>query len=373
MALSVLLDRIGYVPERIVIRELRFRTIAGTRAVSDMANTAVSLGLAAAGFGGWAIVLGNIARSGIRTVVYVAAVDRAEWLAPHRFSSAVYRTILRFGIPTWFGALSEFAASRADNLLVSYLFGPRVMAQYQVAYNLADVPADQIGEQVAEVLLPSFAKMTYEERKRAVVSSTGLLAFVLFPVAIGFGAVASTLIALVLRPVWAPVAPMLALLCVLSVLRPLTWQLGAYLIANDRPRVAMFCSFAKLVVIATAMLTMGRLGPLFACLSVGCGYVVALLIAQYSIWRSDGVPMTSLMGRCVPPLLACGPMVLTVLGARHAMALAGVGPLLGLPTEILAGVVGFVVGAFTLARGTTTEFLAIVAAARTRHRRPVAR
>jgi hypothetical protein len=135
----------------------------------------------------------------------------------------------------------------------------------------------------------------------------------------------------------------------------------------------MFCSFAKLVVIATAMLTMGRLGPLFACLSVGCGYVVALLIAQYSIWRSDGVPMTSLMGRCVPPLLACGPMVLTVLGARHAMALAGVGPLLGLPTEILAGVVGFVVGAFTLARGTTTEFLAIVAAARTRHRRPVAR
>ena len=47
---------------------------------------------------------------------------------------------------------------------------------------------------------------------------------------------ATALVTLVLRPVWASVAPMLALLCVLSVLRPLTWQLGAYLVANDRPR-----------------------------------------------------------------------------------------------------------------------------------------
>jgi PST family polysaccharide transporter len=209
MALSVLLDRIGYVPERIVIRDLRFRRIAGTRAVSDIANTVVSLGLAASGFGGWSIVMGNVARSAIRAVVYVVSADRAAWLAPSRLSAAFYRSIFRFGIPTWLGAVSEFTASRADNLIMSFLFGPRVMAQYQIAYNLADVPADQIGEQVAEVLLPSFAKMTYEERKRAVVSSTGLLAFVVFPVAIGFGSVASTLITLVLRPVWAPVAPML--------------------------------------------------------------------------------------------------------------------------------------------------------------------
>jgi PST family polysaccharide transporter len=156
---------------------------------------------------------------------------------------------------------------------------------------------------------------------------------------------------------------------VLSVLRPLTWQLGAYLIANDRPRVAMVCSFAKLVVIVVTMLTVGRLGPLFACLGVGCGYAVALLIAQYSIWRADGVPMTTLLGRCVPPLLACLPMVLAVLGVRHVMALAGLAPYIGLPIEILAGAVGFVVGAFTLARGITSELLAVVVAARGLRRR----
>lgn len=369
MAVSVLLDRVGYVPERLLIRELRFRRIAGTRAISDIANTTFSLGLAVAGFGGWAIVAGNVARSAIKAGVFIASAPRPEWLRFYSFTKAVYRSIFDFGVPTWFGSVSEFAASRTDNLIVSYLFGPTVMAQYQVAYNLADVPADQIGEQVAEVLLPSFAKMDYEGRKRAVVSSTGLLAFVVFPVAIGFGAVADTLIKLVLRPVWAPVAPMLALLCVLSVLRPLTWQLGAYLLANDRPRVAMVCSFAKLVVIVATMLTIGRLGPMFACLGVGCGYAVALLIAQHSIARADGIPMTALSGRWVPALLASTPMVLAVLGVRTLLARAGVGPHLGLPLEILAGALGYVLGAFTLARGVTREFLAVVAEARKRRRR----
>lgn len=366
VAFAILLDRIGYVPERMILRDLRFRLIAGTRATSDLANTIVSLGLAIAGFGGWAIVIANIVRSSLRAAVYVYSADRKTWFAPHRLSRDVYRTILAFGLPTWFGSVCEFAAARVDNLLVSYLYGPHVMAQYQIAYNLADVPADQIGEQVAEVLLPSFVKMSIEERRRAVVSSLGLLAFVVFPIAIGFGAVAHTLITLVLRPVWAPVAPMLTILCVLSVLRPVSWQLGAYLIANDRPRISMICSAVKLFVIVAAILTVGRVNPLVACFGVGFGYVASLLLAQYSIQRLDGVPMTALLGRMVPPLLACVPMVAVVYGVRQLWERAGLGPGIGLPIEILSGMGAFVVGAFTLAPGITREFLAAVSAARRR-------
>lgn len=369
VAVAILLDRIGYVPERMILRDLRFRVIAGTRATSDLANSAVSLGLAIAGFGGWAIVIANIVRSAMRAGVYLFSADRPSWFAPQRLSREVYRSILAFGLPTWFGAVCEFAAARVDNLLVSSLYGPHVMAQYQIAYNLADVPADQIGEQVAEVLLPSFVKLGPEERKTAVVSSLGLLAFVVFPVAIGFGAVAHTLIALVLKPIWAPVAPMLAILCVLSVLRPVTWQLAAYLIASDRPRIAMFTSSVKLLVIVVAILTVGRVSPLVACFGVGFGYIASLLIAQYTIQRVDGIPMTAFLKRMAPPLLACGPMVGIVLGVRWLWTRGGLGPGMGLPLEVLSGMLGFVLGAFTLAPGITREFLAAVSAARGRRKR----
>jgi len=61
-------------------------------------------------------------------------------------------------------------------------------------------------------------------------------------------------------------------------------------------------------------------------------------------------------------------MVLAVLGTRFLLAKAGLGPHVGLPLEIVAGVLGYVLGAFSLARGVTQEFIAVVREARRRRR-----
>ncbi len=366
MAMATALDRIAYVPERMVIRAMNFRRIAFARAMPDIAYTITSLAFAMVGLGGFAIVLANIVRAAYRTSIYVASAKREEWLTPHRFNAPICRRMFRFGVPLWLSSLAEMVSSRWDNLIVGYLHGPRVMGQYQMAYNLADVPADQIGEQVAEVLLPTFAQLPLEDRKRALVSSTGALAFVVFPVAIGFGAVGPTLIALVMRPAWAGVAPMLMILCVLSVLRPLTWQMTSYLLASDRPRVHMACSFAKALVLVPTLLTVGRLGPLWACVAAGSGFAAHLLLAQWSVAREDGIPMRVQLGRCLPPLLACVPMVLAVVAVRRVIA--PFAPGFRLPVEIVAGIVGYVLGAFALAPKLTREFLDLLRAARARRR-----
>lgn len=371
LALSVAIDRIGFVPERLVVRALRFRRVAGVRAASEITYTIASLGLAWAGLGAMAIVAANVARSLVRSFGFIASVERAEWLTRHPLERAIYARVLRFGVRIWIGAGAEFATTRWDNLIVSYLFGPTVMGQYQIAYNLADVPAGQIGEQVAEVLLPSFAKLPKESRKDALVSSAGVLAFVIFPVAIGFGAVAPTLIHAVMREAWAPVAPMLVALCAISVLRPASWQIAAYLIANDRPGTHMRCSFAQLAMLVLSLLTLGRLGPIWACVAVGCALATYGLGALWSIRRADGLPMRAVLARYVPALLACAPMVLAVLAARSLLRAHGLhGHGLALGVEILAGVLGYLTGAFTLARGMTREFLALVRAARRRRLAP---
>src|SRR5206468_2716348 len=105
---------------------------------------------------------------------------------------------------------------------------------------------------------------------------------------------------------------------------------------------------------------------LHACFAVGLGFVAYIVVAQWTIARADGIPMGRLAMRCVPPLLACIPMVAAVFGVRQLLALGHVIPAVALPIEVVAGVLGFVVGAFTLARGTTLEFLALVREARAR-------
>lgn len=84
-----------------------------------------------------------------------------------------------------------------------------VAGAYVLAYNLADVPAVQVGEQVTDVLMAALAHMDVGERKRALVRTVGLLALVMFPLAAGLGSVASSVAHTFLTRAWAGVAPML--------------------------------------------------------------------------------------------------------------------------------------------------------------------
>jgi PST family polysaccharide transporter len=78
LSLSVLLDRLAFVPERILVRELRFGRLSIARTAGDLVHSLCSISLAALGFGGAAIVAGNVARSLVRLSINVASVERRD-------------------------------------------------------------------------------------------------------------------------------------------------------------------------------------------------------------------------------------------------------------------------------------------------------
>jgi PST family polysaccharide transporter len=329
----------------------------------------LSVGLAMLGYGGLAIVYANIARSALRFVMFSFSVRPGDWLTPARLEWPIYKRILKFGVPLAIGSFIEFGVGRWDNLLFAYLFGPALMGEYNLAYNLADMPADQIGEQIAEVLLPSLARMNNEERKRAVVFSTGMVALVIFPIAIGFGAVAETAVRTLLPERWWDVAPMLSLLCALSVARPLSWQLESYLQVADRTRAVMVLHFLKLCAMLAFVLTIGRLGPLWACVAVGVAFGAHAIASMWIIARADAIPMRAFLGRCVVPLVACGFMTLAVLGVRHLLARAGLdirGVNLGI--EVVAGALAYFAACLLIGASQLRELIDLVRGALTRRR-----
>ncbi|HTM44850.1 MAG TPA: oligosaccharide flippase family protein, partial [Polyangiaceae bacterium] len=212
LALSSLLDRVAFVPERILVRDLRFARLSAVRMTGDLTHSAVSIAAAALGLGAAAIVAGSVARSTVRLALYVRSVRLQTWLSPSRLDPKQIRELLAFGVPMSLGGLCEFASRRWDNLLVSRFFGPATTGMYNLAYNLADVPAIQIGEQIGDVLLPSFARMHLERRRAALLRSLSLLSLIVFPLAVGLGAVAPSLVAVIFDPRWQAIGPMLILL-----------------------------------------------------------------------------------------------------------------------------------------------------------------
>jgi PST family polysaccharide transporter len=358
LIVGALFERILYIPERILVRDMRFGAVSAERTAGDVVYTIASLWLAFLGWGGMAIVVGNIARAVVRTVIVCAAADRRQWLSPGSLRPGVSRQLFSFGLPIYVGALAAFASRRWDNLFVSKFFGPGPTGMYNLAYNLADVPAMQIGEQIGDVLVPSFARLDAERRKKALVRSMTLLGLVVFPLAVGLGAVAPTLVQVIFDPRWQPVGPMLVLLSALSVTRPVGWVVASYLQARHLPRSVMWLECFKVAALLLAINTLGRASPLWTCAAVGLAFAVHMLACLWVIKRSDGIALRSLLLSLSAPLLACLPMAAAVVGTRYLLgSLGSISPVLILIAEIIVGALTYIGFALIVARGASKELV----------------
>jgi PST family polysaccharide transporter len=359
---STLLDRVSFLPERMLIRKLRFRWLSLSRASSEIAYTVVSLAMAAHGAGAMAIAWGNLARSLLRFAAIVPAVEWREWLEPHRLRLATMGRMLGFGLKVSFTSLASYGMSRWDNLLVSRYFGPAAMGAYNYAYNLAETPAIAVGEQVCDVVGASFPHIDREKRPSALVRSVTMISLVMLPLAFGLGAVAPTVVQVFFDHKWSSVGAMLVSLSVLSATRPMTLVLQSYLYASDRPGTVLCLEWLSLAAIVAAIGTVGRNGVLWACGAVGAAFVLRTLAAFWAVHRQDGIPMSSFLQPLLRPITVCASMVATIALARPA--LHGLPPALRLLVEVALGAVVYLAGALLVFRSTSSELLSLVRSAR---------
>lgn len=355
LSVTALLDRIVDVPERILQRELRFKLLSLNNAFGDFAYTAVSLALVTR-TGGMSIVWGNVARSTLRAAVIFKVNGRAGWLEPVPLRRDVTRQIFGFGLRLTLGNWASFLARRWDNMLTSRYFGPAVMGAYNYAYNLANVPALQVGEQIGDVLFPSFGHLTGQKRRDAFLRSTRLLALLDFPLAVGLGAITPTLVLVVFNAEWHGVGPMLVILSSLSLAYPLGYTAGCYLQAAGRPMLLSYLEIGKALWLFGGIVLLAPMGPLWVCVAVATAYAAHALASLWLVQVADEVPLAASLGGLLPPLAACLPLLAGVLAARWALRR---NDLLGLALEVLAGAVGYVLGAFWFARRPTRDFLGL--------------
>jgi lipopolysaccharide exporter len=366
LALSALLNRLSIIPERVLVRDMQFRMVGVARTLGEVVYVVTAIALAYAGWGGAAIVAGNVTRSLARSLVILLAAPRASWLVPSRLERALCNDVFRFGTPLWLGASASFFAGKWDNLLISSLFGPHQLGLYNYGYNLADIPTSQVGEHIGDVLLPSFTRIDAETQRHALVRAAGLLALVVFPLAVGLGAVADTLVATLFNEKWQGVAPYLTILSALSVARPIGWIIFSYLQARRRTSAVMFLEIGKLAAILAFIAALSGFGPLWSAAGVGLGFSLHALVSMWLIDRTDGVPMSRMLLAMLGPLAACVPMVGAVLAVRHGLGIEI--PIVGLALEVVAGGLVYVGACFVLARAVTQDFVYLLRDALLRRR-----
>ena len=260
LAVAAVLERVGTIQDRILVRDMRFRAVGLLRSLGEVVYTVArsrSRRRARARWwgGGNAVVIASIARSAVAPRALSAVTPRREWLEPCRITWARTRELFAFGLPMSMATLAGFGARRWDNLSSRTHFGQGAAGIYNLAYNLADIPATQIGETIGDVLVPSFAQIETDadRRRRALLLSLRQMTLLVAPLAFGLGAVAPALARAFFDRRWAGIDAELALLSVLSAVRPIGWIGSSYLQVENRPRAIMLLETAKTVAVVVLM------------------------------------------------------------------------------------------------------------------------
>jgi lipopolysaccharide exporter len=361
LIVAMLLERIVYVPERILVRNLRFGWLSLARGAGELTYTAATVLLAAAGAGAMAIAWGSLARSAVRFAAIVPAVHVREWLEPHRLQLRTLVRMVAYGMNFTVASVATFGMRRWDNLLISRYFGPGVMGAYNYAYNLADTPATAVGDQMSDIIAASFPHVDRAGRARALVHACTLVAMIMMPLSIGLAVVAQTVIDTFFDSRWSSVGPMLTCLSVLAVARPLCNILGAYFYASGRPSTVLWLEWASLIVLVAALATLGRISVNWSCVCVGAVFVLRTLAAMWVVRRQDGVRLARFLAPMTGPLAAGVAMAAGVGAARFA---AGeVTPALRLAIEIATGAAIYVGAVLVVAPAGCAELLRAVGSA----------
>jgi PST family polysaccharide transporter len=249
---------------------------------------------------------------------------------------------------------------------MGYFHGDKAMGTYAFAYNMADTPTGTLAEHVGDVLTPSFAKLEPADRGRAFVRSAKLMALLVFPLSVGLAAVAPTFIPTLLSfsPKWKDVSldltAMLMLLSALSVMRPISMTTTSLLQSQRRPRILMTLGIFKAVTILAIIFVLGRLDPYWVCGAALIAYAIHMLAGLFAARATDQVPVLSVLFSIAPPLLACVPMALAVVGVRALLRSAGVqAGALSLVLEVLTGALVYPVSAFVLAPHATKDIIGV--------------
>ncbi len=359
LTVAAIIDHTGHIPNRVLARDMRFNILGIRVLVSEIVYTATALSLAYMGMGGWSLAYAIVLRTVVSSCLMFFALKPARWLKVSRLSGAVTKRMLNFTLPMAGGNILHWYSSKADNLLIAAMFGPTTVGQYNLAYNLADIPTGHVGEHIGDVLLPSLANLEGPDRHRALVRAAGLMALLVFPLAVGLGAISETLVRALFDARWYPIAPMLMVLSALSVFRPIGWLIASYLQAEQRTRSLFLLEAIKAGGIAAFVYLLGKIGILWACAGVGVAFALNAW-ASIAFVKTDGIGMWRLTKPMLQPLLATAPMLGVVLGVRALLGPYGLSPWLLVVIELIAGAVGYVGAAFVFAPSHARDFVGLL-------------
>ena len=230
-------------------RDLAFNRVYRFEVTQRVTEVVVGIAAALVLRSVWALVWGLLAGSVARVIASYVLIprrmvfefDRARAGEMYRYGKWIYRTNL-------LGMLS----SELDDILVGRLLGEGPLGLYRMAYTLSQSLVTEIGQTTNQVVFSAFARLKEAGSglAGALVRSSHLVAFLVFPMAVGFVVAGREITLVLLGEQWLEMVPSFQVLAVAGAVHAVTAVVRIMFESSGVPQLATRYSLIRLAVLA---------------------------------------------------------------------------------------------------------------------------
>ncbi len=170
LSLLVLLKAVAVTPTALLMRDLRFESLARAELAAAVGGALVGIAGAAAGARYWAPVAQMLATD----TILVALLVRVERPRLGPTDRAAVGDIARFGGAVVSTNAVNYASNNGDNLLIGAVLGRTPLGLYALAYRVLSIPLQVVGQTVSRTVLPAFSRAQDEPRRVADLYATSM-------------------------------------------------------------------------------------------------------------------------------------------------------------------------------------------------------
>ncbi len=201
-------------------REFRFALLSKIVFASSLISGIIAVVMALAGCGIWSLVAQRLLMMGIKAAAFWWI---RRWRSTERFSIALLRSMAPFSLRLLATDLISAVYNNVAQLFIGKIYSAHSLGFYSQAQKLKDLPVTSSVQAVQGVTYPALAKIADSSDKFAAgyLRIINLLSFVLFPLMLGFVAIAPEMFMLLLGDKWMPTVPYFKILALSGLFYPL--------------------------------------------------------------------------------------------------------------------------------------------------------
>ncbi len=162
LAAGFIFNAAGVQHSALLQRQMRFTTMAVIQVVSLIVGTAVAISGAKAGYGYWALVGMSLC---VPLAGTIGAWLTAGWLPGMPRRGTGIRSMMRFGGTVSLNGIVAYLAYNADKVLIGRFWGTSVLGIYGRAYQLVNIPTENLNAAVGEVAFSALSRVQHDPNR----------------------------------------------------------------------------------------------------------------------------------------------------------------------------------------------------------------